>query len=303
MSLRVAITLALAGALGWAGVTGCGGRTLAPLSDDAGAGSSSGGTEVGSSSSGFGSSSSTTGGSGSSGGGISGSSTGSGSGFGSSSGSGSGSSSGFGSSSGSGSGSSSGTSSSSSSGGTSACTAATTVTGLPPYVNVDKQSACSMAQVSALVSACFGSSATATTCNTWFSSNGACSECVLPQADAGGVPNSGAILLDSAGYGYLNTPGCIQIVDGNTTCAAPLEALSLCEDDACNSMACLSADPTTYDNCVQAADNGACASQLMASNSGCAADNGADGGALSICTPTTAASVSTVVYEICGNGQ
>lgn len=123
-------------------------------------------------------------------------------------------------------------------------------------------------------------------------------------SDGGVGENSGALLFDSSsGEAELNVPGCVQLVDGNTTCAAPLEELTLCELAACDSVACQTADPTDYTNCTTAADNVACASQLMAANVACGATDSSDGGALSVCQSNTAAELASVIYRICGNGM
>ena len=120
----------------------------------------------------------------------------------------------------------------------------------------------------------------------------------------GGVgENSGALLFDSAGEAELNVPGCVQLVDGNSTCAAPLEELTLCELYACDSVACQTANATDYMNCVTAADNLACESQVAAANAACGAADSADGGGLSVCQSSTTAQLATVIYKICGNGM
>ncbi len=206
-----------------------------------------------------------------------------------------------------GSGSSSGGSSGSSSGGSDAstggdagtCTAATTVATPPAYTAVVQQSACSHADVTAFIAACVNGSQQQ--CTTWFqtAANAACGACIQPQNDAGAPPVTGATIYDNQGGAYLNQPGCVAVTDGNTTCAAPLEQLELCEFDACNSAAC--SDPSTtqmaYDACRTAADTGACSAEHTAA-APCQADV-ADGGALAGVCGTT----DGVIYAICGNGS
>jgi hypothetical protein len=159
-----------------------------------------------------------------------------------------------------------------------------------------------MADVNAFLAACVNS-ATATSCNTWLANNPTCTACIAPMSEGGVGENSGALLFDSVGDAELNVPGCVQLVDGNTTCAAPLEELTLCELDACDSMACQMASATDYANCTTAADNQACASQVSAANAACGASDSADGGALSVCQSSTTLELTTVIYKICGNGM
>ncbi len=121
--------------------------------------------------------------------------------------------------------------------------------------------------------------------------------------EGGAGENSGALLFDSAGGADLNVPGCVQLVDGNTTCAAPLEELTLCQLYACDSVACEMANGTDYDNCLNAANSGACASQTAAANSACGGGDSADGGALSVCQSNTTLQLASVIYRICGNGM
>jgi hypothetical protein len=190
------------------------------------------------------------------------------------------------------------------------CTASSTVGTLPGYTSVTKQSVCSAADVQAAVTACFGGGS-ATACQTWQAANAACAACAVPPNGAdGGDPtaNSAIICVDAVQECFVNTAGCIQIKDGNDTCASALQELNFCEDTACDSPTCVAAlaanDPNmTFSNCTQSADNLACSSQLSAANTGCTGNDIADGGSLQYCEAATVADVSRVIYEICGNGQ
>ena len=157
-----------------------------------------------------------------------------------------------------------------------------------------------MNQVNGLVADCAQSAAS---CYMWFGSNATCAACVAPPGDGGAGENSGALLVDAVGQAYLNVAGCVQLVDGNTSCAAPLQELTLCELDACDSVACESANPTDFNNCLNAADNLACATQVTAANTGCGGADSADGGALTVCNENSMAGEAAIIYEICGNGQ
>jgi hypothetical protein len=188
------------------------------------------------------------------------------------------------------------------------CTALASVTGIPAYTNVVHQSVCSGADISAFLTACSGS-ATMAQCNTWFTSNATCGACIAPAADSGVGENGGALLVDSAGDAFLNVAGCVQIVDGNTTCADPLEELTLCELDACDSPACEAASQTDFGNCQTSADSLACMSQVtaafgtQAAPAVCSLGDSADGGAFSVCDPSTTAGTVTIIDKICGNGM
>jgi hypothetical protein len=112
---------------------------------------------------------------------------------------------------------------------------------------------------------------------------------------------TGATQYDNAMNPYLNTSACVQIADGNTTCAAPFFQFDICADDACNGGTCLTGSQTDYDACVTASETGACATQYMAAGTACQAD-AADGGPLSA-SSTKCGTTNELIYTICGNGQ
>ncbi len=157
-----------------------------------------------------------------------------------------------------------------------------------------------MSQVNGLVADCAQSAAS---CDMWSEANPTCAACVDPAPDGGPGENSGAFLVDAVGQAYLNVAGCVQLVDGNTSCAAPLQELTLCELDACDSVACQSANPTDINNCLTAADSLACSTQVTAADNACLGADSADGGALTVCDESTMAGQVAIIYEICGNGQ
>jgi len=183
-----------------------------------------------------------------------------------------------------------------------ACTAATTVTGIPAYTSVTQQSACSMADVAAFITACAQSNQPGP-CDTWLQSNPTCGSCIDPAPDSAAGENGGALLVDAIGQTFLNAAGCVQLIDGDATCAAPLQELTLCEVDACDSVACQAAASTDYQDCQTSADQDACVTQVAAANAGCGGADYAEGGALSVCDPGTAAGTVAILYTICGNGQ
>jgi hypothetical protein len=191
------------------------------------------------------------------------------------------------------------------------CAAATSVSGLPAYTSVSHQSVCTTQDVSDAVAACFGSTGSPAKCTTWQTANAACAACAVPPntADGGSPPPTGAIFcVDAVGECFVNTAGCIQVKDGNSTCASTIQELNLCELTACDSPSCVTAlqsnDPTgSFAACQTAADQIACSSQLTAATAGCTGNDIADGGSLQYCQASTATDVIRVIYEICGNGQ
>jgi hypothetical protein len=190
------------------------------------------------------------------------------------------------------------------------CSALASVPNPQTFTNVTQQSVCTSAQISAGVAACFGGG---TTCATWQAANAACAACAIPPptADGGTPPNSGGLLcVDALGECFANIDGCIQIEDKNATCATADENLSLCAYAACASPACLAdlqssamAAQTDYNNCFDAAQQLACATQVTAWQTACATDY-ADGGTESQCTAgATSTDVAIHVLNVICNGN
>jgi hypothetical protein len=191
--------------------------------------------------------------------------------------------------------------------------AASTVTDITPFTSVAKaQNACGQAVLQAGVTACFnGGSASA--CQMWQTANPTCAACAIPvnAADGGFPANNGSpglLCIDNVGC-FLNTDACVEILDGNTTCAQADEQLTACVYEACDSMTCLSefqssatAAQTDFSNCLQSASTLACATQNTAANSGCTATDTADGGTFEKCQAATVADVTKVLSIIC-NGN
>jgi len=109
------------------------------------------------------------------------------------------------------------------------------------------------------------------------------------------MATTGATIYDSMGNGASNQPGCVQIVDGNSTCASPLYEALICIDDACDSCT----TQTDFDNCETTALSGACSAENTALTP-CQSDL-ADGGTAS--TNGKCSSDVDIIYTICGNGQ
>ncbi|HEY3816425.1 MAG TPA: hypothetical protein VGL81_04600 [Polyangiaceae bacterium] len=109
------------------------------------------------------------------------------------------------------------------------------------------------------------------------------------------MATTGATIYDAMGNGASNQPGCVQIVDGNSTCAAPLYQALICIDDACDSCT----TQTDFDNCETTALMGACSTENTAV-SACQTDL-ADGGSAS--DNGKCSTDQDIIYTICGNGK
>jgi hypothetical protein len=188
------------------------------------------------------------------------------------------------------------------------CTAATTVSGLAGYESVSQQSVCTSTQITAAVAACFGSGGSQAKCTAWQTANAACAACAVPPngADGGAPPNNAGILcIDAVNECFVNVDGCVQIKDGNSTCAAADEQLTACVYTACDSVACvadLQAQSMDYDTCLTAAQNVACSTEATAWTTACGGADSADAGALNACAVSTLTDVSKVLNVIC-NGN
>jgi len=171
---------------------------------------------------------------------------------------------------------------------------------IPPYMNVVQQKgACSASDIAGFISACDSSSSTQTACSNWYqTASPTCLGC-LGVTDAGATTAGGLWLDDQGNVIGANAPGCDQIVDGNTTCAAPYDEVVQCLF-AAGCGACTT--QTDFNTCEQLvfAGGGACNGYYMPATSACAADFGADGGALNngVCSSDTG-----VLSVICGNGS
>jgi hypothetical protein len=166
---------------------------------------------------------------------------------------------------------------------------------IPAYAAPAKASACSMAQLSSFLTACTGTSGSQTACGAFqmATANKTCMGCMLPM-----TANTGGLLVDSSGLPFgLNVGGCVALADpsNGAGCAMALSALFQCEHAACNSTACQGTDTSA---CQNAADMGACSSQLSAANTACQADF-SDGGV----GTTTCSTALGALTEICGNGM
>jgi hypothetical protein len=171
-----------------------------------------------------------------------------------------------------------------------------------------------MAQIQAAISACFSNTSTMAACNAWQSANPSCAACALGYEPDGGVSSDSAVYCFPNAGCFVNTDACIQITDGNDTCAAADYAVTYCSYAACGSTSCVAdltgaengnaADSTAYNNCLDAAQSLACTSQVNAWNAACVGSDIADGGTIDRCTVMTALEVVNVMAIVCdGNNQ
>ncbi len=169
---------------------------------------------------------------------------------------------------------------------------------------------CTNTQIQAAVAACFGTTGSANACNTWQAANTSCAVCALGYEPDGGVPSADSAIVCYPSVGcYLNSDACVQIRDGNSTCAAADYAINYCLFEACASPACLAdlqgaqngnmADNTAYTNCQNSAASLACTTQNNAVNTDCTGNDIADGGTLQFCAASTASDVVRIMTLIC----
>jgi hypothetical protein len=235
---------------------------------------------------------------------------------------GGGSGSGSGSSSGGGSGSSGGGSGSSSSSGgvadagasgdgatadAAGCTAAVSVTDLPPFVSATASQACTATEIQMAITDCLGSDPSAMGCAPWKSANVPCAACIFPPFQPSG-PTGAALCIPSLDACILNVDACVQVADGNTACASADEELTYCTYAACSSATCLAdyqdggTAQSDFAACVTAAEDGACASQWTTWQMACAVDSQA-GGSLDVCSVDSVTGVTRLLNFVCNPGN
>jgi hypothetical protein len=182
------------------------------------------------------------------------------------------------------------------------CTPSTaTFTPRTAPVPVPNQEVCAPSAIAAFVTAC-GDNGTLTSCNAWLATNtatdagagNACGNCIAAPN------NSGGLYFDPNGVFNPNYGGCVELLDktGGAACAAAFNNQSDCEGVACDS--CMQG----YYGCLNAADQGSCATYVSADNTACAMDN-ADGGALNTCAPDPNGQdgdYTFILTLICGGG-
>ena len=110
----------------------------------------------------------------------------------------------------------------------------------PAYVPAGRMPmACTDAQITAALTACYDSASTQATCDAFVKANAACFGCIETGAtDAKWGPLIDfSTATDPIGL-YYNVAGCLEIVQGNTTCAKASQAALSCEFAACNPPVC-----------------------------------------------------------------
>jgi hypothetical protein len=173
---------------------------------------------------------------------------------------------------------------------------------IPAYMTVMQTiGACSGTDISGYITACDSTSATNSTCNTWFTSApAACANCLVGPTtggDPGNPTGQGGIWVDASGQNIgANVPGCLD-KEGQNACATAYQSFVECLFSAgCGQCT----DQTSFNSCqtTVTATGGACKTYLTSAQSACstlAADGGLlNGGACS--------SDPQVLSVICGNG-
>ncbi len=206
---------------------------------------------------------------------------------------------------GSSSGTSSGSGSSGGADGPDMCTAplstvpASTIPGYMPVMQTI--GACAATDISGYITACDSTTATNTTCNTWFTSApAACATCLVGPTtggDPGNPTGQGAIWVDNAGQNIgANVPGCLDKQAMNACAVAYQNAIECIFSAGCGD--CM--DQTSFNSCQNTvlAKGGGCNSYVAPVQNSCGADL-ADGGLLQGGACSTDQQVISV---ICGNG-
>jgi hypothetical protein len=217
-----------------------------------------------------------------------------------------------------------------------ACAAPASVTGfspvsIQPYVNA----ACTSTQAQNIIESCFITQSSSG-CMAARTAAPGCDNC-LEGSNYGGLTDGGAVGIepgaavppavgpwgalisigwvgDTEGLINLNQGGCIATADPTfASCGTAINNVVECETFACASQCEVTASQaslTAYQNCTEAADMGACASYITASNTACASvPDGGVGTPAAPCfatidfmTDTEAAFLAFVLVQ-CGGGD
>jgi len=173
--------------------------------------------------------------------------------------------------------------------------------------------ACTAQQITDFGTACFGTSATQTTCNNWQTANadaGSCVSCVFTLQSAAAW---GALVCTSTSCS-LNSPGCLDIelnqiaqekqAGGTGSCGDILSDSYGCQDYACGTCS-TTGSPSDFSTCTTAALNAECKSygDKFSTDPACASLQGdaAPAGAMN-CFPQADTDVPNFVNVFCGTG-
>jgi hypothetical protein len=200
------------------------------------------------------------------------------------------------------------------------CTPQSAVGFSPVAVQPLVAQACSAAQVTALVTACFGAAATSSTCSAFVTnaSNESCVECVDTNYSGGTMlgslqPPPAAVspwgpLVAVGNLVFENTGACITIADSAyASCGQAINALFQCDYYACDAVCptTTAQDQAAESACRSAASAGTCSSYANAVDTACGAlPDG--GGAAAFCLDSnlfTDGTINQVVLQQCGNGM
>ena len=144
-------------------------------------------------------------------------------------------------------------------------------------------------------------------CSTWQKSNlgkdsgTKCGDCIFASKDNGAA----YVADDGDGNGFFgpNFAACMQLADGNNTCATAFNNANDCITWYC--AAGCGTSSADYTACSMTAQTGQCKSQITAFQSACKADF-AKGGSADACGATanmvTDAIWTPILNEICGSG-
>lgn len=152
---------------------------------------------------------------------------------------------------------------------------------------------CTAQQLTDFYNACFGPSATSSTCSAFMNAPAdagpSCARCAMSQVS----DSTYSAVVSSSNLSWINVSGCIDVLDpGALSCAQSVQANDQCEFAACGSCG------AAYDTCTAAADQGGC--KPYATAAACS-EALADAGAVSPCiAPDFASAFVKVGMVFCG---
>jgi len=179
------------------------------------------------------------------------------------------------------------------------------------------QNACSPAEISDFVSACYGTGSTQQTCDAWKAGEadaGACPGCIFTSRSASAW---GALVCTSTALSscLINNPGCMDLElgqvsqelqsGGSGSCGDILGASYGCQDYACATCSTTGAPSSDFATCVNAAMQTECKSYADKFDTApqCAVLQGdAAPPKVPSCFPQSATDLSSLVNVFCGSG-
>jgi hypothetical protein len=150
-----------------------------------------------------------------------------------------------------------------------------------------RASACTAGELDLFWTSCWTGGIHSAACTTFLGAHGACAACLLTPSSA--VPRGAVAVFATPDLVSINSPGCVALVDGDTSangCGAAGQALHDCKVAACAACDTSAANFPTFQACESAAATKGCASFAADFDAKCAELKDA-GAPLSTCTGRT----------------